>query len=494
MDLLEDLKGGENVEAANINSYVSNLNNRSEGVKKSTTSKDQKEFAKVLKNTKEESKTLDDKTTNKSEDMGTASEAGSGSNQVEEVNGKDLIEDNSKELDSSVKVSKDVSELLQMLLVFSGSPEIKTQLEDALKNKDLNTVKEIVSKLFAKIQNTAGIKISVGAINSSKISESILSLEPNGKEGNNKSSSNKLNELVSMLSNKLISDEALKADIISKIQTLRNEPTVNSSADLKEAILNKLSELIKTEKNNLNQNNLNQNNGEIKTAGKGDAFSILKSDEVIENIGQSEANSLENNSELNKAVQKPEMKEDKLLKELIGDKKGDSKDSFSDKVTNVLTRFENIKLNKPEVSQDKPVIARNTFNTDFVKAIKFMDVNNLKELSVKILPRDLGEIVIRLTMDNGVMKANITAQNKDTYNLLNSQLPSISSQITEQNMAIQSFSLSLGNGESFMSSGNDNKENKGQQKNSERTGILALEDDSSSEGYRLEENSVNILA
>lgn len=477
------------MEIAKINSYVSNLNNKSEGVKKSTTSKEQKQFAKVLKNTKEESKPLDNKTTNKNEDMGTVSEASTGSKQVEEVNGKDIIENDSKELDSSIKDTKDVSELLEMLLVFSGSTEIKTQLEDALKNKDLNSVKEIVSKLLEKIQDTPGVKTTLGEINTGKISESIFPLEPNGKESNNKASSNRLNELVSMLSNKLITDEALKTDIISKIQTLKNEPTIDSSADLKNAIFNKLSELIKTEKNNLNQNNR-----VIKTTGKEDAFSILKSDEVIEDIGQTEVISVENNSQLNKVVQKPEMKEDMLLKGLIGEKKSESKDSFSDKVANVLTRFESIRLDKPEVLQDKPVIARNTFNTDFVKAIKFMDVNNLKELSVKILPRDLGEIVIRLTMDNGVMKANITAQNKDTYNLLNSQLPSISSQISDQNMAIQSFSLSLGNGESFMSNGNDNRQNEGQQKNSQRTGILSLDDDSSSEGYKLEENSVNILA
>nr|WP_274601634.1 flagellar hook-length control protein FliK [Clostridium rhizosphaerae] len=124
-----------------------------------------------------------------------------------------------------------------------------------------------------------------------------------------------------------------------------------------------------------------------------------------------------------------------------------------------------------------------------------MDINNLKELSVKIMPKDLGQMVIRLTMDNGIMKANITATNKETYDLLNSQLPAISKQLSEQNLSIQSFSLSLSNGDNFLFNGNESNTD-GQQKNHKKNvGIDAIEDeDLLSEANIQQEGNVNLLA
>nr|WP_286207961.1 flagellar hook-length control protein FliK [Clostridium caldaquaticum] len=123
-----------------------------------------------------------------------------------------------------------------------------------------------------------------------------------------------------------------------------------------------------------------------------------------------------------------------------------------------------------------------------------MDLNNIKELTVKIIPKELGEIVIRLTMDNGVLKANLTAANKDTFELLNSQLPIINNELSKQNMSIQSFSLSLYNGDNFLFNSNGNSEDSSRQQGRKGTKITASGEEEVVEEYSLEQSNVNILA
>ena len=88
-------------------------------------------------------------------------------------------------------------------------------------------------------------------------------------------------------------------------------------------------------------------------------------------------------------------------------------------------------------------INKATFADDLIKDVKFMSNNSLKELTVKINPGNLGEITIKLVQEDGVMKANLKANSKETTALLSQNLAEIKKQISEQNIKIEMLILNF---------------------------------------------------
>lgn len=217
-----------------------------------------------------------------------------------------------------------------------------------------------------------------------------------------------------------------------------------------------------------------------------DGKSTVKSSEEIASIQQ------QNNSKVTKSLSK----EDKFLSSIISSDSGqkNDKDSLINKAANFVGQFNKVANDDIQVDAGKITVNKATLNEDIIKAIKYMDSNNVKELTVKIAPKELGEMVIRLTMDNGVMKASISASNKEAFNMLNANIQEISNKLTEQNMKIQSFSVGIHNGESFFSNENSKDSNQGRNGSKKISAI----DGSSLDGDELDEeiqddNYVNTL-
>lgn len=498
------MKGGEIVEITNASSSVNSMKIDSEGIKKDANSKDKKDFKDVLKETKKEVKpeaadkapTSEIKTTDgiKAKDSfktekGLKVDASSDDSGISSDNKKNINE-------------LDLSQLIKMLMTLYGSPEENDKLQKAAENNDLEGVKEIIGGLINKAINPNELKISAYIISKDRILKELNNTASLLIKNDKPSKFEDFTRLMNVLSNDLVSDDAVKNEILGMLKNLQSPGMSDNAPELKELIIDKLTKLAEGK----SQNPISENKSTITVRPEVKKSSILETDISSEDNlhisidknptdkADDNAKSSSSNFETEEITKKPELKEEKLLNEVLSGKKNSSNDTFNEKLTNVMTRFENIKFDKASLPQEQPVIAKNNFNMDFVKTIKFMDVNNVQELSVKIIPRDLGEIVIRLTMDNGVMKANITAQNKETYNLLNSQLPAISNQLSEQNMTIQSFSLSLGNGENFMSQGNENGGNENSGRNRKTIKSLSFEEEDNIESYSLEENKINMLA
>ncbi|MCM0650446.1 flagellar hook-length control protein FliK [Clostridium swellfunianum] len=444
-----------------------------EMIPKANAKLDDKSFAKIIDKKlgedikKPENKEVEAKPSNinKTTDMAKHEE--------EQVEGNDTLD----KAEPSETVDKKLMELLQLLASLGGTT----------KPKDILKLKQIVSEFFQgnKIEETNPIKTNAD----------VLGLEL-GTIIDDKPT--KLSELASKIVDKLASDSNFKdklTAVISKINQDFGLITADDDKALRQAIIKELDSLV---------------NSDVKSTSKTE-FSI-KDQETVNSLQHSEQVKIESVDstiiETNKAstessnykrIQldiKPGESEDKLLKGLL--EKVDKKDPISnltDRIANVVTRFEVIRTDKPLSAEAPVVINKDSFNMDFIKAVKFMDTNNLKELSVKILPKDLGEIIIRLSMDNGVMKANITASSKETYNLLNSQLPVISNQLAEQNMNIQSFNLSLYNGENFLFNGNGDSKRDGRQQGRKDSEIASIDnDDAVVQNYDIQDGNINALA
>ncbi|MEW8955119.1 flagellar hook-length control protein FliK [Clostridium sp.] len=151
-------------------------------------------------------------------------------------------------------------------------------------------------------------------------------------------------------------------------------------------------------------------------------------------------------------------KEERFLKSLIGDaeaSKNSGTQSFGDNETSKpLSDKEVIPLgniNPVSISEGENIspiskemnINSATFTKDVVKSIKYMEMNDIKELTLKVKPKELGEVIIKLSMEGNIMRAKIMATHKDTYNLLNSNLSQIKESLISQEFKVQDISVDI---------------------------------------------------
>lgn len=204
-------------------------------------------------------------------------------------------------------------------------------------------------------------------------------------------------------------------------------------------------------------------------------------------------------SQDNKSFQKSDDSDEKsndFLEKLLS-KDQSNNDSKISKVTTFINQFSNVNTNVEAVKGEVQVINKNNFAADIVKSVKYMQDNNIKELTVKINPKELGEVVIRLSMENNIMKANISAQNKETYTLLQSSLGDINSSLNNQNIKIQAFSVNIYNDSTYFAGqgNNGNKQNNGEgQDNNNKGKEKIAEVKNESEDVRVDGGKVNMLA
>ena len=129
--------------------------------------------------------------------------------------------------------------------------------------------------------------------------------------------------------------------------------------------------------------------------------------------------------------------EEKVLNSIIND--GEDK-----KVTTKFTLMSNnISSSNVEKVEVPKVINRANMVEDIVKSVKYMTSNNIKELVVRINPKDLGEVAIRIVQEDGIMKANLKASSKETYSILSQNLGDIKRYLGEQNIKIKQVDISL---------------------------------------------------
>ena len=120
------------------------------------------------------------------------------------------------------------------------------------------------------------------------------------------------------------------------------------------------------------------------------------------------------------------------------------------------------------ISEVKPVaVSRETVATDVVSNVKYMVKNQVEQLTVKIYPKELGEITIKIISEDGIMKADIKSTSKETYTLLNSNMEEIKKHLSNESLINKEVNIGLYedttyySGQGFSNEFNDerNKEN-----------------------------------
>lgn len=420
---------------------------------------------------------------------------------------EDLKYDNNDDKKKSLDDSK-LDELIQLLMTLS--PDDLQKLNSILNLKDLNPklsqlLKEDMGKLSDIVSNQQMIGSNNGLINtqqnkeagneikklfSSILSESIVNKEI--ESGNNVLPENLMGSLT------LAKQEQKKEENISKnLNPLSTDNQNRNITELEQSLKALAKEIVSTKNTNNGKTILNH--------------VIRKIEKELNTSNSTEAGNkinLNDKNELSATITKAKtssQRGEKLLDSILSEDK-DSKSSGSllqdnkiTKAVNFMNQFQGIRDNYPAVSAAKVDININRpqLAQDIIKNLKYMETNGIKEMTVKIAPKELGEVIIKLTMDGSIMKANLTVTNKDAYNILNSNLQDISNKLSEQNMKIHSFNVNIYNGDSSFMNENSNSDNfsrKHGQRSKSNLGIDEINDNLEVENDFMEDGKVNVLA
>ncbi len=280
----------------------------------------------------------------------------------------------------------------------------------------------------------------------------------------------------------------LSKEVISAVtEEINNNKLPISSEDIMAKVKQELKIVLNQGLKGMKDDNSNEKNlSELKGVDK----------ELISNkhIFELAVTSKDDNSDKNYFSSKEETsKDDNFLKSLTND--GDKEDKIS-KATNFMAQFNNVNKDSKVTEVEKIMINKVTVNSDVIKAIKYMELNNIKDLTVKIAPKELGTVVINLTMEAGVMKATITTANKEAFNLLNSNLSDMTNKLQNSDMKINSLSLNIYNEDTtFFKDGSNKEGNHRQQKDRKLQSVESLgEETNELDKESLIDSSVNMLA
>ncbi|MBU3142306.1 flagellar hook-length control protein FliK [Clostridium sp. CF012] len=367
---------------------------------------------------------------------------------------KQTAEGSSKELEGPDKSGSQMEQLQQLLQLFSSmlknvsEASVSTKVDSELKSINLETLLG-VEQLIGGEKLTPDVKSML----KNNLSEIVALLEKS--KGNNNLTSETV-DVIQKLTTKILE---VKGDLnLLKTSTSQTVGVNSDDVLIKENLLKKVIEQ------------------STKTA----------SEIVPENQMQSSSDAKKDNKSSGNSSF-----EEKFLNNLLGEDKDQSKIS---KAVNFMNQFEAVKtVDAPKVQMPNIVIDKNNVTVDVIKSIKFMEINNIKDLTVKMNPKELGEITIKLTMESGIMKASISALNKDTYNLLNQNIQDISDKLKNMDIKIQSLDINIYEDSTFFNKNSNEKNNNGSENNN-RNQNMGLEDEgdiSISNNYAIEENQVN---
>lgn len=380
-----------------------NLSSKSSNSLSSTVkNKTSKEVGSVIDNSKSNYKT-----SNKKDDFKEVLNSKKSSDEKnDKITNKD---DNSSETNTKLKELKDKLQ------------ELKEKSEEDSTDKD--KINEIIESLLNSLNNLLGSQDNSNVNQQLNVEIKDMSLETSGRD-----SLKVLNQLLELLSSEnaksSFDSESLTSmkDLLSHLQgQLSDESKVSDKMkDGLGDIISKLTDMIDDASNN----------------GK----KVLTLEEML-NKGYSQDQS-SNESENNEMFsgKKETSKEDKFLNSLLDDNKDNSVDN---KINLFASRTQNVQGQNTVVRG--LTVNKATFTQDLIQDLKYMSTNNLKELTVKVNPGNLGEITIKLIQEDGLMKANLKANSKETTALLSQNLAEIKKELGDQSIKISEVNIELYN-------------------------------------------------
>ncbi len=422
---------------------------------------------------------------------------------VDDVNKKDVQTENTQELPEKTNEANDTDNIDEL-------KEKLDELEEKSKTSSKDDASDELAELLALLAQLGikedNIKVD-GKINSDMLKNIEGKINPdmlkNIIDGINSGKGSNV-DLNSIMKNIM---ELLKNDSVkSKLDTSSLKSIENILNNFSSKLVNDNTEAAKETKSNI-KSLMSEISNMLNDSPQDQGKKVLTLEDMLrknysQNSGSSQqenngSNTFNKNETNDVSTEKNSLsKEDKFLNSLIQDK-----DNTSDKINLFASRSTVIQNQGVNTTVRGLTINKATLVDDLIKDVKFMSNNSLKELTVKVNPGDLGEITIKLVQEDGLMKANLKANSKETTALLSQNLNEIKKQLSEQNMKVSDVNIDLyqddttffkdqGFKDGF--TGEQNNQNARSQHNVSTNKITS--NDSLDENLAIENNNVNLFA
>jgi len=344
----------------------------------------------------------------------------------------------------------------------------KTAGKKSLNGKSINIVdfKKLVSGLFSSKKDKSDTEVSsdilsllISQYSSGNLSEKGINLNEIKTADNDKidisSIISKLNidDIKSLLSENFMTSDNIntaKADNIkSLLKESLNIPENSGRTISAEDFKGKLTEFIsKTDnKSQTYESTKLEDYGNFKKAiliNRRNGMLSIKEEPI-----KTEADNMQKQSV--KTERSVSYKETNEAKESI--KVKDSDNVFS----SVINKLE-LKNTSIKGETQLPEIRKENLNEDVIKTISFMKDNDIKNLTVKVVPKELGEITIELIYTGDKINAKLTSSSNSTFQLLDQNVSILNSELSKNGVNLQNVNVSLYSGDF-----SENERNQGQE-------------------------------
>lgn len=148
---------------------------------------------------------------------------------------------------------------------------------------------------------------------------------------------------------------------------------------------------------------------------------------------------------------------------------------------------------KDEVSKIQ-VIRSEYISEDFVQTIEYLKVNNKEEISVRMNPKDLGELNIRILKGNNEEKVIVTLRNEETFNLLKENVNEIKNHLSSLDIKVKDVEVEIKSESQNNFSHNSNQQSNRNNNKEEKKSINVVFEQNHNEYYlENEDENINLL-
>lgn len=160
-----------------------------------------------------------------------------------------------------------------------------------------------------------------------------------------------------------------------------------------------------------------------------------------------------------------------------------SKDTFSIAVTK-------IQLKNASITNDSklPEVRKESINEDLVKTVSFMKNNGVKSLTVKVVPKEMGQITIELVYTGDKISGKLTPTTNSTFQILDQNISLLNSELLRSGINVQNLTVNLYPGDSSKNQGENQKQN--DKRREEKRKIQEIDEEKSIDEF----GNINIFA
>lgn len=363
-------------------------------------------------------------------------------------------------------------------------PHVKVDIEDLLNiefNEDIKTAENIIVNEEVKSDKDIEIKDVIQSYEKDELIEFV--------EDDKEDELNNIDENLIILANRIFNNISYKEkqqfDITEDNADFKNNTQmdmniVNNNVNKQQEIVDNLIAFVESSSNKDNIQN------KIDFIKKTFDFNEVKSkltDLVESNFNlQNSKDEFTNNVEksLDFASELEAISNFKVLSMKDNIKVNDSKNEINF-LNNIAMTNNNANLEVKTENLEPHVVRSEYIANDIVESINYLKVNNLEEIKVKMNPKDLGELHIKIIKENNVEKVFITLHNSESFKLVKDNVAEIKNHLNNLDINVNEVNVEMKSENRDDFSQNLNQQfNKGNNKQQRRAVKFEIENENES--------------